>query len=43
MKKVITAFVIDRNTRRTTEEVQEHWVIEAEGMALVKEGTAPAA
>lgn len=36
MKKIKTVFVIGRNTRRATEEVQEHWVIDGEGTATIK-------
>lgn len=36
MKKMKTVFVIDRNTRRATEEVQVQWVMNGEGWATIK-------
>ncbi len=36
MKKMKTVFVIDRTTRRATEEVQVQWVLDGEGVATIK-------
>lgn len=36
MKKMKTVFIIDRNTHRATEVVQEPWVLAGEGIATVK-------
>ena len=36
MKKMKTVFVIDRNTRRATDEVQVQWVMDGEGFATIK-------
>jgi hypothetical protein len=36
MRKMKTVFVIDRNTHLATDEVQEQWVIDGEGVATIK-------
>ncbi len=36
MRKIKTVFAIDRTSHRATEEVQEHWVVEGEGVATIK-------
>lgn len=36
MKKMKTVFVIDRTIHRASDEVQEHWVLDGEGIATVK-------
>lgn len=36
MKKMKTVFVIDRATRRATDEVQVQWVMDGEGWATIK-------